>query len=57
MRTERGTDDDSTIITVIPNGSIVTLSIKYGSWYKVYYSTPQKTYYGWVSGAYLATID
>lgn len=57
MRTERGTDDDSTIITVIPNGSIVTLSIKYGSWYKVYYATPQKTYYGWVSGAYLATID
>ena len=52
MRTGRGTDYD--VITVIPKGSIVTLSIQYGSWYKVRYTDDDgNEYAGWVDGTYL----
>lgn len=52
MRSGRGTS--YSVITVIPKGASVTLSMKYGDWYRVRYTAADgTTYTGWVSGAYL----
>ena len=55
MREGRGTSYP--VITVIPQGTIVSLQMKYGDWYKVKYEAEEETYSGWVSGEYLDEIE
>lgn len=57
LRMHTGAGVDYPIVTVIPNGSVVTLLSQKGNWYRVRYYDGSDSYNGWVYGTYLARLD
>jgi uncharacterized protein YgiM (DUF1202 family) len=57
LRMHTGQGVDYPVVTVIPNGSVVTLLSSKGNWSRVRYYDGSDSYNGWVSGTYLARLD